>query len=1083
MSDLDSLLARSKDPGSFVERRQFTLSREKALEKMRQFTLRHPGQYALEVVQAAVFMEARWMFVDATDEAVTLGWIGGKAISRAEMDGLFDYLFVSEANAETRHLRQIAIAVNVLLQRKPELMRIESGDINGAARLDLNPDGTGTVGVPAEGLEGTYVHVRFGSTGWLGMFRRARIPPAAELIETECMFSPTSIFVNGNGPLGWDPHMPLRSLHLSKQKTFRGGGRDGWIGKGRSTDRNLVTLVIGGVRIAQREIPEFGANVQGVIRDDSLVKTADMSDVVDDIHWQRMLHALQPIAQALQGEHYVLPELDPLPSEDDFDSDDPADVYEPPPLAEGVRVLGRSALVETGTLVGLPEGVALYWIVPADLPALEQRLDPLRFPERVLVVTPDQAQALAGEAPHLSLHRIEAADADFVVTQRMKARSVRRYQVNLSESTVHLQLHEDGRPPGWSRGEGVPLLVASQGRTRGFFAIGLTAPHVSVVIETDAYEHDDRWAVARKATQVAKKHVWRLLPEDPAAFGLTHRELCVALLAEGLEVLPHPDGHSEARLPDVWAEEAQRLLDLPLVESGVTGRRLLDAMGSHVAVPVGAVDEIAALAPLTERLGVGHLTHGSLAGAALIELRWDGGGWRAADTPDPGESVRAILRIAPTFAPVAPEGWVVEDSPHPILLAARRPHAEDVPWDDGWRRLAVAVRMTASAEIQTFSGVALQRDDLLRLAGLALHPRVPARDLAATDGRQVPVAHVLSGAARVAYRAGPELVDETVLVTADEAEVLAGLAPSGRLKWRFDDAPSVWARRPEGEGDWLATVDVVGDMGRGWLGLRHPYDPTGSVFLRRGWRTHIASDLDRYIRCHGFVHTRGEHAHDALDDLHAAAFELLLKLAQLLEAGGLDDARLASAIRYAADFAWLGKEAGNPIPPALADRLAQAVPITRPDGASWGTMRLWLVSAPSVRPPFPFPLHGHHGAPVEPDAASSVPVTIASEESEGPSVEAVIHHAVQRMAVGLEVHVTTFGDSHRIEAWGVEQLHVVLGLRDVLVRAALAGDKRALARVLLRVARVVHASEARQHTDRDFLSMQKAALASLDLLP
>ena len=28
--------------------------------------------------------------------------------------------------------------------------------------------------------------------------------------------------------------------------------------------------------------------------------------------------------------------------------------------------------------------------------------------------------------------------------------------------------------------------------------------------------------------------MWRLLPEDPAAFGLTHRELCVALLAPAL---------------------------------------------------------------------------------------------------------------------------------------------------------------------------------------------------------------------------------------------------------------------------------------------------------------------------------------------------------------------------------------------------------------------------------------------------------------------------------------------------------------------------------------------------------------------
>ncbi|MCO4771856.1 MAG: hypothetical protein KDA24_17625 [Deltaproteobacteria bacterium] len=47
MSEVQALLERSRAPGSFVERRRFTLSRDKAVEKLREFALRDPAQYVL----------------------------------------------------------------------------------------------------------------------------------------------------------------------------------------------------------------------------------------------------------------------------------------------------------------------------------------------------------------------------------------------------------------------------------------------------------------------------------------------------------------------------------------------------------------------------------------------------------------------------------------------------------------------------------------------------------------------------------------------------------------------------------------------------------------------------------------------------------------------------------------------------------------------------------------------------------------------------------------------------------------------------------------------------------------------------
>ena len=124
MSQLDALLARSKEPGAFVERRAFTLARGKAVEKMREFTLRRPEQYILELVQSAVFADASWIAIDITADTVLLGFIGGKPLQKSQLDQLFDYLFVNQANLDTRHLMQLAVGVNALLQRKPSVVRI-----------------------------------------------------------------------------------------------------------------------------------------------------------------------------------------------------------------------------------------------------------------------------------------------------------------------------------------------------------------------------------------------------------------------------------------------------------------------------------------------------------------------------------------------------------------------------------------------------------------------------------------------------------------------------------------------------------------------------------------------------------------------------------------------------------------------------------------------------------------------------------------------------------------------------------------------------------------------------------------------
>ena len=120
-----------------AERQRFTIARDQAIAKMREYAMRHPDQYVLELIQAAVFRGARWISVDATPTESLVTWVGAPPVPHTELEQLFDYLFVAQTRAETRSLQQLALGVNALLFRKPRSLVIESGD--GRLRRRFGP--------------------------------------------------------------------------------------------------------------------------------------------------------------------------------------------------------------------------------------------------------------------------------------------------------------------------------------------------------------------------------------------------------------------------------------------------------------------------------------------------------------------------------------------------------------------------------------------------------------------------------------------------------------------------------------------------------------------------------------------------------------------------------------------------------------------------------------------------------------------------------------------------------------------------------------------------------------------------------
>ena len=75
MAAIDDVIARSRRPGGFSQRRHFTLARQAAIRKMRQFALADPHFYVCELIQAAIGSGAQYVDIVTTDSEFRLSYV------------------------------------------------------------------------------------------------------------------------------------------------------------------------------------------------------------------------------------------------------------------------------------------------------------------------------------------------------------------------------------------------------------------------------------------------------------------------------------------------------------------------------------------------------------------------------------------------------------------------------------------------------------------------------------------------------------------------------------------------------------------------------------------------------------------------------------------------------------------------------------------------------------------------------------------------------------------------------------------------------------------------------------------------
>ncbi len=983
MSDLDALLERGRQPGAFVERRRFTLSRDKAIAKIREFSLRHPQQYILELIQSAVFAGADHIAIDTRPEHMLIAFVGGRSLDESELQGLFDYLFADRADPETRHLVQLAIGVNAILQRKPRRLRIESGDgrAGGSVRLDLNAAGEGTIGRPEQPLNGTYVLVEHPGA-WLKRFRTTRLTTEQALIEERCLYTPVPILVNTEAPFGYRPTRKLTSWGSSKSVVFDHGDRRGVLAVAvRGADRPGVRLVVGGVwintvampelgQLARRDAPDSPGLVIGVICDDALRKTADQSDIVRDRRWHAMIHAVQPEAthliRKLTTHDYVPPALAPLPPEIVDAPKGPAGPV-PEDLGVKVRLLGRAGTVAVDRLDELPIDTQVFWVQPDAEHLLATLGDPARFPHLVLVLRPGQALTLAQHAPGLQLHRLTTpADVEFV--RNALARRTRRLTVDVAPGpaglpgVLSLTLVLAGDRPTWSLAgpDQIPCCVTRSGRTAGLFALDTALPGLTVQLEVP----DDLTALPDAAAMAAgvEREAWRVLAATPDLLGEpAARLLLQSLLALHSRQFLVRDGaglRCEPALPPSWGHHAARFLDTPILDTDAGPRSLAQlGVGDRALTPTGSAPT-PALERLELRLCPGRLAWSDLADLWVLRVGELRTGWRVLG-PGHHPLPRAIVGVTAAGTGADLEGVT---SPCPGVLASS---GAQESLDQGLEALYDALlardlegdwHRALPPRVSVERARVLGRQALVRLAVLLGRSDAAPLLISSLDDSRDSLAHWQERAGfRVAPTAGAGVCEAATALLAPQ-EILALEAVHGVLPLRFDDPPSVWeALTDPSDRGWLVRQEVVLDGVHGWVGLRHPHDPTSAVLIERATGLQALPDLEEQVPCHGLL--RIADPDGELGAVHVAMLRLFaLQLYQRLAAGaGQDDPeRAASAWQYGATFvlATWARQGGQALSGAAA-RLARQLTLPGRSGESWGTLERWLQLPRAHRPALP----------------------------------------------------------------------------------------------------------------------------------
>ena len=278
MSTADELIRRLREqPGvSHDSEGRFTLDREKARAKLRQYQLADPHRYVLALVEAATIKGAtRIEFrIDADDTEMSFD---GQPFVLSDVDELYGSLFAARRDAGMRARRELAIGLNAAMALNPKWVLLESGAGGGlGVRLRLRAGEPDQIEELANGVpSGTRIHVksRFRPGLILEFVREVSGLLAEEVVLRErCRFASVPIVVDGrtisSGLPGGELLAPVE---------FSDVGFRGLIGLGSRKEGGLRFLS-NGIQVVDVSLSVLPNHFRGVVDCTHLEKDVSQGD-------------------------------------------------------------------------------------------------------------------------------------------------------------------------------------------------------------------------------------------------------------------------------------------------------------------------------------------------------------------------------------------------------------------------------------------------------------------------------------------------------------------------------------------------------------------------------------------------------------------------------------------------------------------------------------------------------------------------------------------------------------------------------------------------------------------------------------
>ncbi|TVQ86774.1 MAG: hypothetical protein EA397_19625 [Deltaproteobacteria bacterium] len=944
--EIAALIAPHRRPGTFVERRRFSLDRDRAIAKMRAFSLADPTTAILELIQAANLTGAKALAIDTQDTELSIAWTGGTSIPPEILANLLDALFEDQRDVERRGYHQVAVGVNAMLQLEPTSMRVESGDgtLEGSSWLSLDADVLTQSGPSEQAVEGTALLVRFASA------REARQACNASIIAHRAALSRATISIDGYTANRMCPVTLQMSENAERFEVIELPGVRGslCVGPGIHT----TTFAIGGVHITSKSI--FGGRVGGVVIDDRLRKTADMSDIVEDDRFLQLLEDLEPMVVRLIGSGAP-------PAWSDPEGSRPSETLSELP-ARIPQVAPRAPLMRH-VLARLPPDEPIFWVLPESSSSLIEACDPLTLPFRVLRLTPEQATLALEDAPQL-VQLQSPADIGFV--QRIAERSQRWISTEIrgealsralgspTEGVLTVRLHTEGADPKWDasgRADGLPTLVMIDDKPRHLLRLPSRIPHVSAILALfkDELKRLSSEVVLTSLSTAIRDVLPSLLRRALAGGGQS-----VEVARHLLETFASPvvrrgaEGrlHLQAHLPSAWGEDHETLLDLPLAltrAGPLTLRRLIQVQGTRRVFDLLDPGEALPLRPLEDRFGLGHIRNPGSARDPLFMFGHRNGRWQPfhaeSELPSFDEAYVLEAQVEPTKAP---EGWVEHPTSIPFLTHWAQSGSLPDP-DHGKHRLAL--HLDERLRVQPPEGATILVTVRCELARLGF--ATDALRLVDQGGHVVSLSEAMSeGRHRFALRGGPRVERDRLIVLPFLAlralDQLSHNRGAGPLP--MADAQLLGGGSLLGSPRWLVRREVDSDGLTGFLALA--FDPLvrSGVMVDTSHSLHLLTAPCLGAACTGQIRLKGRNnLHPLqLQRLRSTTRMLYRDLLPLLDETG---PRGEAARRDAARFV-LSQD--DPLD-GFTENLAASISLPKHDL----TLKGWLDLHPEDRPALP----------------------------------------------------------------------------------------------------------------------------------